>query len=233
MKKYLFTILFLCFFSAILPAAGDGIWAPMDDYIMFEDDTCKAATRPFYMAAGKQGSVTMFRTPLDQTKIKTFPNGTEFRISYICGKGKNLWASVQGTRMAGEKMFTEGSNGLAGYIPFSDLVQSYDAEEFAKDHANQIRPFDEKNYDFYSGGDFVLWSTPNSGIQIQYIPSDTVALLCDFMEESDGQYKRYQFGGIYTDEKGNRWVEFTYNFRDHGWFDLDRKTEGGIRKFQW
>ena len=229
MKKIEILMLFFCLLGVALSAEADGIWAPFDEYIIANDNSCEIQQRPYFLASGKNGSVTAMKTPLDRTPIKTYPNGTEFKISYVCGKGNNRWAAIQAVRMSGKVVFTEVPNGINGYIPYGDLVRSYDSEEFTKDHKKQIQKFDEKKYNFCSSGPFVLWSAPNSGVQIQYITSDMISMLCEFMRTSGGQYKRYEFGGTYKDEKGNRWVEFTYNYQDHGWFCLDQMTKGGVK----
>ncbi len=236
MKKSEILMFVLLLFGMVLPAYADGIWAPMDEFIMNSwdpkyDMTCLDQKRPYFHGAGEDGSVTAMKTPLDKTPVHTWPNDTEFRISYVCGKGSNLWGAVQSVRLAGETVFTDvpEESGVGGYIPLKDLVISYDTESFTRSHEKEIRPFDEKHYDFCSAGEFALWMVPNSGVQIKFVTAEEISMLCKFMKESDGAYKRYSFGGTYTDEEGKRWAEFTYNGREHGWFCLDRMTEGGVR----
>jgi hypothetical protein len=229
MNKIEILVLAFCLLAMVLPAAADGIWAPIDEYIIANDQSCNEQERPYFFAAGKQGSVTAMKTPLDRRPVNTWPNDTEFRISYVCGKGKDLWAVVQSVRSQGQTDFTEAKDGIGGYIPLSDLKPSYDTVDFTKEHAKEIKPFDEKKYNFCKAGEFALWMTPNSGAQIKYVTADEVAMLCRMMEESGGVYKRYKFGGTYTDKQGKRWVEFTYNYREHGWFCLDQMTKGGVK----
>ena len=233
MKKTVVFFLMFALLAAVLPAAADSVWMPMDDYFMTtwdpsSDNTCEYLERPFYMAAGKDGYVTAVRTPLDRTPLKTYPNGTEFQITFVCGTDNDLWGAVESVRPYGEVAFHEDYKGESGYIAFGDLVRAYDAEAFINDHASEIHAFAENGYDMCSGGDFVLWSAPNSGVQIEYVKKDYISYLCmDYAP--DAEYKMFNYGGYYIDEYGNRWVEATLRRTwEHGWFCLDRMTDGGI-----
>ena len=229
----LFAVVF-ALLTAIMPVLADSVWTPMDDYFMDtwqpeSDNTCEYQERAYYLAAGERGYVTAVKTPVDQTRVNTYPNGTEFKIAFVCGKGENLWGAVEAVRPNGKTEFAEDWQGQSGYIAFGDLVRAYDSEAFSEDHQNEIQPFDESSYDFCSAGEFVLWQAPNSGVQVEYVSEDYLGFMCmDWEPESD--YKMYHFGGTYVDPDGNRWVEATLRkVTEHGWFCLDAMTEGGVK----
>ena len=48
--------------------------------------------------------------------------------------------------------------------------------------------------------------------------------------DPDAEYKMYHYGAFYIDPDGKRWVEVTLRRSyEHGWFCLDRMTDGGIK----
>lgn len=236
MKKISILLTVFCLFAAVLSAAADSVWIPMDDYFMDawkpdSDNSCKSQDRVFYLAAGEKGYVTAVKTPLDLTPVKTYPNGTEFKITFVCGKGENLWGAIEAVRMPGETVFTEDWQGTSGYIAFRDLVQSYDTEAFKEDHSKELVSFGKDDYDLCSGGEFVLWQTPNSGVQIEYVFKDYITYMCiDYAGDTITDNKLFSFGAFYEDPNGNRWVEVTLRREwEHGWFCLDAMTEGGVK----
>ena len=233
MKKYLVFLLFILM-AAALPVTADSVWMPMDDYFMDtwnpdSDNTCEFQDRPFYLAAGEKGYVTSVKTPLDHTEVKTYPNGTEFKIAFVCGSGRNLWGAIEAVRMNGETVFTEDWAGTSGYIAFNDLTRSYDSAAFTEVHAAEIYPFDEDDFDFCAGNEFVLWTAPNTGVQMEYVSSDYIGYLC-MDRDPEADYKLFTYGGTYQDPNGDNWVEVTLRREsEHGWFNLDHLTEGGIK----
>ena len=234
MKKIFMLAAVFCLLTAVMPVLADAVWTPMDDYYWElwqtnSDEACRFQDRAFYLAAGDRGYVTSVKTPLDQTRVNSYPNGTEFKITFVCGKGDNLWGAVEAFRPEGEKEFIRDWQNPIGYINFNDLVRAYDTYAFSEDHQDEIRPFDGSGYDYCSAGDFVVWQTPNSGVQVEYVYSDYVDSLCTDQGLWSG-YGMFTFGGIYVDPDGKRWVEVTLR-RDpeHGWFCLDAMTDGGVR----
>ena len=232
MRKYGIFCLIILILAVVLPAMADSVWMPMDDYFMDpwkpdSDNTCDFQERPYYLAAGEKGYVTAVKTPLDQTHINSYPNGTEFKIAFVCGSGNNLWGAVEAVRTNGETVFKEDWQGTSGYISMSDLVRAYDSDAFVEDHRESVYAFDESAYDLCSSGEFVVWETPNSGVQMEYISQDYLSYLCmEFNEE----YKPFHFGGFYYDLDGNRWVEVTLRRpSERGWINLDSPTSGGVK----
>lgn len=234
MKKTAVLAAVFCLLTVILPVLADSVWTPMDDYFMEtwrseNDNTCKYQERTSYLAAGERGYVTAVKTPLDLTKVNSYPNGTEFKIAFVCGKGDNLWGAVEAVRRTGQTDFTEDWSGESGYIAFSDLVRAYDSEAFWEEHQDEIEPFDGSGYDFCSAGEFVMWEAPNSGVQLEYVSEGYISYMC-IDSDYPSEYKMYRFGGTYLDPDGNRWVEVTLRkSTEHGWFCLDHMTEGGVK----
>ena len=234
MKNLIMLAVVFVLMAACLPASADSVWMPMDDYFMDtwnpeSDNTCDFQERAYYLAAGESGYVTAVKTPLDQTPINSYPNGTELKITFVCGKGDNLWGAVEAVRPNGQIEFTEDWQGQSGYIAFSDLVRSYDWQAFSEDHQNEIHPFDESGYDFCSAGEFVLWQAPNSGVHLEYVSEDYVGYMCMDLDPSY-DYRMFRFGSTYVDPAGDRWVEVTLRREtEHGWFCLDHMTEGGVK----
>ena len=226
MKKYLILIFAFLMLSVVLPAAADSVWMPMDDYFMDtwkpeSDNTCESQERPYFLAAGENGYVTAVRTPLDTTPINTYPNGTDFKITFVCGKGNNLWGTIEAVRKNGESSFTEDWKGESGYIAFNDLVRSYDYQAFIEDHVNELASFGKDDYDLCSSDEFILWQTPNSNVQIEEVSKDYISYMCmDFDPNSD--YHMFNYGAFYRDPEGKRWVEIELRRSwEHGWFCLD------------
>ena len=232
MKKISILAVVFCLLLAALPAGADSVWTPMDDYFMDawdpqSDNTCGHESRPYYLAAGEAGYVASIKTPLNMTILNIYPNGTEFKISFICGKGNNLYGAVEAVRMPGKAAFIEDWRGESGYIPMKDLIRSFDADAFREAFASDIEPFDGESLDFCGLGEFVLWTAPNSGSQLEYVDRDYLGYLCMDVDPGSG-YKMFHFGDSYTDPDGKVWVELTLRrISEHGWICLDRLTEGG------
>lgn len=226
MKKNLILLFVFLMLAAVLPAAADSVWMPMDDYFMDtwspdSDNTCVSQERPFYLAAGENGYVTAVKTPLDPTPVSTYPNGTEFKIAFVCGKGDNLWGTIQAVRKNGEETFTEDWRGESGYVAFKDLVRSYDYQAFIEDHIQELSSFGKDDYDLCGGGEFILWQTPNSAVQLEKVSKDYISYMC--MELSpDSDYRMFRFGASYRDPEGRLWVEIKLRqVWEHGWFCPD------------
>ena len=231
MKTHFLIIVFLLI-TVVLPAAADSIWTPVDDYFMEtwdpnSDNTCGAESRPFYMAAGEQGYVTAVQTPLNRMELNIYPNGTEFKIAFICGKGKDLWGAVEAVRLNGETTFTEDWYGHSGYIAMNELVRAYDSEVFQEMNCNSLYGAYDELFDFCSAEEIVLWSYPNSGIQLEYLDKSYMEYLCmDFGTD----YRMYHYGPYYVDQDGNTWIEVTLrSATEEGWFCPNRLIEGGVR----
>ncbi len=236
MKKHIFLITVFILLSAVLSAMADSVWMPMDNYFMDtwkpeSDNTCEHQQRPLYMAAGEKGYVTAVKTPLDLTPVNTYPNGTEFKIAFVCGKGDSLYGAVEAVRLNGAVTFTEDWKGESGYIAFSDLVRAYDSDAFKEEHLKDLVSAGEDDFDFCSGKDFVLWQTPNSGVQIEYVSEDYIKYLCmDYDESIPPEHRMFRFGAFYRDPDGNRWVEATLRQQwEHGWINLDQPVENGVK----
>ena len=136
MKQFGIFCLIFVVLAAALPVMADSVWMPMDDYFMntwepSSDSTCEYVHRRTFMAAGEEGFAVAVKTPLDQTPIATYPNGTEFIVDFFCGIGDEKWGTIRSTRYPGENTFTEDYTGQSGYIAKRDLIQAYDTDSFS------------------------------------------------------------------------------------------------------
>ena len=236
MKRSFVLVLVFLFTFIVFPAAADMVWTPMDDYFMEtwdpeSDQTCDYQARPYYLAAGEKGYVTAVKTPLDPTPLKTYPNGTYFKITFVCGKGEDRWGTIEAVRLPNEIAFTEDWKGESGYIAFGDLVRAYDTEAFIEANGPEIHAFAEDGYDMCKGDEFVLWLAPNSGVQMQYVTKDYISYLClDHCVDCDPSDRIYSYGAFYIDPEGKRWVDVTLRREtERGWFCLDDLTGGGVK----
>ncbi len=233
MKKYGLLCLIFLALAAVIPAAADSVWMPMDDYF-FEtwnpesENTCESQTRKIFLAAGEDGYVTAVRTPLDHTELKTYPNGTEFQIDFICGVGDDLWGTVRSVRLPGENVFTEDYTGASGYIPRKDLVHAYDSDAFTELHSNSIFGFTDDFNPCEPHFPFVIWSYPGSGVQLSLVSDSVLDWFChDWGWNSE--YYPLQFGPIYYAEDGTRWVH-VHQLKPNtfGWLNYDDPMAGAI-----
>lgn len=223
--------LLLMIFAVVLPAAADSVWMPMDDYFMDtwkpeSDNTCESLARQMFMASGKDGFVTAVRTPMDPAPLKTYPNGTEFLMNFMCGIGNERWGTVRAVRLPGETVFKEDYSGKSGYISQKELIRSFDADAFSEVFADEIRPYDRDDFNVCKPNPFVVWSYPNSGVQLEVI---TEGILQYYCHEFYPEYFPIHMDRIYTDPAGVRWVRVEAGrplYR--GWLNLDSPMEGAV-----
>ncbi len=228
--KNLFCLL-LILFAAVLPAAADSVWMPMDDF--FEDtwkpeseNTCVSLHRQMFMAAGESGFVTAVRTPLDLTPVASYPNGTEFLVNFMCGVGKDRWGTIRAVRLPGETLFKEDYAGKSGYIPEKDLVQAFDADAFSELYADEISPYSQDDFNVCKPNPFAIWTYPGSGVQLDVI---TESILKYYCHDFDPEYFPIRMDRIYTDPDGVRWVGVEAGRPlCRGWLNLDNPMEGAV-----
>ena len=193
MKKYMILSLVFVLLAAVISASADSVWSPIDDYF-FEtwkpesENTCEFQERQTFMAAGEDGYVTAVRTPLDHTELKQYPNGTEFLMNFVCGVGDDRWGTIRAVRLPGESVFTEDYTGQSGYIARKDLVRAYDTYAFTEMNCNSIFGYTEPYFDPCDPPyPFVIWSYPNSGVQLGVVTESSLDWFCHEFEPG-GQY---------------------------------------------
>ena len=230
-----FTILYLIFLllAAVFPAAADSVWTPVDDYF-FEtwqpesDAACESQKRPAFIAAGEEGFVVAVKTPLDQTPVATYPNGTEFLINFFCGIGEDQWGTVRAVRYPGQTTYREDWTGTSGYIAKKDLARAYDSESFSLLNAGSIKPYTEVFDPCEPRFTFVIWSYPDSGIQLSLVNDMVLDWFCHDREYYP-EYQPYQVDRIYTAADGTRWLSVHQDKPDTwGWLNLDHPMDGAI-----
>ena len=232
-RTMVFCLLFVLLLSAAA-ASADSVWTPIDDYF-FETwqekngSSCQSVERQTFMAAGEDGFVVAMRTPVDQTPIATYPNGTEFEVSFFCGIGDNQWGTIRSVRFPGQRTFTQDWSGTSGYIAKKDLVQAYDSEAFSLLSSASITDFDASGFDACNTP-FVIWSYPNSGVQLDVVGETMLKYFC-YDYGAGSQYFPVKLGRLYTDPAGVRWVSvhLTKPVTD-GWINLDHPMEGAIEQ---
>ncbi len=232
MRKYGIFCLIILILAVVLPAMADSVWMPMDDYFMDtwnpeSDSKCEYQERPVYMAAGADGYVVSVRTPLDPTPVATYPNGTEFRMTFMCGIGDDRWGTIYAVRLPGEKTFNVDYSGSSGYISEKDLVRAYDTDVFSELNSNSIYGFAEKFDPCDPLTPFAIWSYPNSGIQMDVVTETMLEWLCS--AGYDSEYFPIEVDRIYTDKNSVRWLSVhLMKPETFGWLNLDHPMDGAV-----
>ena len=233
MKKNGILCLLFVLSVTVLSAAADSVWTPMDDYFMEtwnpeNESTCEYQDRQTYMAAGEDGYVTAVKTPLDHWIVNTYPNGTEFMISFMCGIGNDQWGTIRAVRLPGEKVFTEDYTGTSGYIHISELVRAFDTDSFVDLNFNSIYGYADDFDPCDPKTPFVIWSYPNSGVQLSIISEDTLDWFChEFTVGSE--YFPIIVDRYYVEPNGSRWLSVQVTKPNtYGWINAAYPMAGAI-----
>ena len=234
MKKYMILSLFFILLAAAVSVSADSVWMPVDDFFYEtwqpeSEATCEYQKRQIFMAAGQDGYVTAVRTPLDQVPLANYPNGTEFMMNFICGIGDNKWGTIRSYRLPGEKVFTEDYTGQSGYITAKDLVYAYDTYAFTGTNFNSIFGYTEPYFDpCRPMFPFVIWSYPNSGVQLDVVTEGTLDWFCHEYEPGS-QYFPIKADRVYREADGTEWLsvilEKPYTY---GWINMAHPMEGAV-----
>lgn len=233
MKQFGIFCLIFVVLAVALPVMADSVWMPMDDYFMntwnpSSDSTCEYVHRRTFMAAGEEGFAVAVKTPLDQTPIATYPNGTEFIVDFFCGIGDEKWGTIRSIRYPGENTFTEDYTGQSGYIAKRDLIQAYDTDSFTLLNANSISEYTEEFDPCEPRMPFVIWSYPYSGVQLSVVSDSVLDWFCHD-HEMYPDYHPFQADRIYYTPSGTRWLSVHQDKPNtYGWIDLDNPFEGAV-----
>lgn len=214
-KSIIVLFVLLCCVSNVF---ADSIWMPADEYFRESfspesDKTCESVTRDIFTVNAADGKADAFLTPLSNEIVGSYPNGTEIRVSWVCGVGDNRWGSVRAVRYPDEEEFTEDWEGKSGYLRMRDLEQAYDAQAFLEDHADEAQDIPEtQQFDLSDG--FILWRYPGS---------ELIVYTCEkeYLEYLQG-WAPFELKKLWTDEEGTLWgyMEMTRPIVT-GWIDLD------------
>ena len=233
MKKLGVFCLIFVVLAVVLPVMADSVWMPLDDYFMntwdpASDQTCENVSRRTFMAAGANGYAVAVKTPLDQTPIATYPNGTEFIMDFMCGIGDEKWGTVRSVRYPGQNIFTEDYSGQSGYISQKDLVRAYDTDAFAALNFNSITAYTETFQPCREKAPFVIWSYPYSGVQLSLVSDSVLDWFC-YDYESYPDYHPFQADRIYTAPDGTRWLAVHQDKPNtYGWMNMDDPMGGAV-----
>ena len=212
MKKIGLLSLVIIFLINALPAAADVVWTPVDEFLS-KCDYLKV-TRS-YIAAGETGWVEGIDLPSDPSKVRKFPNGTEFPVSAVCGKGEDRWAVIETYRnpWEGDYLWPD-----LCFIPMKDLVLGYDAAVFEEMHRDELRPFKE-DFDFCAQETLEVRLTPDSA----FVLYETAPRKLYGCREVQDFRNYYGIDSVYVDENGDHWVPIKNVFaRQDGWVNISR-----------
>ena len=160
--------------------------------------------------------------------VAYYPNGTEFIIDYFCGIGADRWGTIRAVRLPGETVFREDNTGTSGYIAQNDLVYAFDSDAFVDLNFNSIYGFVDDLNVCEPRFPFVIWTYPNSGVQLEVVTEETLDWFCN-QYDPDSQYFPIRMDRIYHAPDGSRWISvlltrpYTY-----GWLDPDHPMEGAV-----
>ena len=231
MKKDLALCIVFALLIFVLSAAADSVWMPMDDFFAGtwdpeSDAYCGHESNPLYIAAGPEGYVRAVYTPVDQQIVGTYPNGTEFQINFICGVGDDRWGTVYAVRLPGETVFTPDWIGKSGYISLKDLVPACDTDVFTELNSNSIFGYTEEFDPCEPYFPFVIWSYPNSNVQLDIVNEQTLEWFCPMRESG---YFPIRVSTVYKDPDGDRWLSVhLLKPETRGWLNLDHPMEGAV-----
>lgn len=211
MKKVLIIFLLIILAAAVLPAAADVIWTPMDEYL----SNCTYTDEMAFIVADPNGWVPVLDLPPDGKQIGILPNGTEIVTFTFCGPEGEQWSWLKERRLPGKDSFILNQE---GFIPSGSLVPAYDTETFVSQHQEEILPFDGE-YDFCGSVPFPIMKYPNAGVRIYEMDADHLKGCTTGPDIKE----KYHVDRIYTDSEGNRWVTFDLPWGksfEYGWVNI-------------
>ena len=172
--------------------------------------------------------MTAVRTPLDHSELKSYPNGTEFLVNFMCGVGNDQWGTIRSVRLPGETVFKEDYSGTSGYIAKSELVPAFDTDAFVDLNFNSIFGFADDFDPCNPRQPFVIWSYPNSGVQLDVVTEGTLDWFCHEFEP-DSQYFPILIDRVYYEPNGARWLSVTLQKPyTVGWINEAHPMDGAV-----
>lgn len=205
MKKSLifFCALFLVLSALPVTARADIIYAPWDD--AFSEDhreQCDYHNRS-YTAAGPNGDVTAYESPVSARKRATFENGSTLWISYVYTDESGIgWGFVE-----------DWERDVRGWVPMDYLVLIYDGVSFEADYGHLFVEESGAIGAQYAGKTIYFWKYPGS--------SDYV----DVTLSSGADDYRPEYSVVFEDSNGNKWGRCGYYMALKGyWLNLTDPT---------
>lgn len=194
MKRKLLALLtvLLLVVTMATPAFADVIWEPRNSFYELNRDECEYVNRT-YLANGREGYVSITKSPKSSSEILNVSNGTTVYVSFV-------WTAKDGTQWG--IGYPAGVFDKEGWMPLTALAQIYDYRDFEDDHGAEFKDYDGSGDHLteacayaYPGGIYQSklehWGDGNFGL------SDC-------------------FDVLYTDENGLRWsyVGYYYGHRN-------------------
>ncbi|WMJ22847.1 hypothetical protein RBG61_12755 [Paludicola sp. MB14-C6] len=222
MKKRIVSIL-LCLVMILWSGTAvfaDVIWEPQDDFYTKHRSECNHVNRCFY-ANGKDGFVSIYKSPTSAKPFSQAPNKYEFRVSFTyADKNKVEWGVVyypidkDGKPTTLEKIYNHQFN--IGWIKMTEVKLIYDYISFEEEHKADIKEFTESfNHNEYQGN-LVVWDYPNS-------PKKETSFSMDKIREMSNMIT---FSKCYTDKDGVKWGFVPYYMAKRNfWINLSAPTD--------
>lgn len=224
MRKTVFLLVLSVLLLCTVSVMADSVWSPTDDWFFSTwsaegDPACKSIERNLYTVAGKLGFAKAMETPVSNSIVEVYPNGTDLQIAFICGVGNEKWGTVRAVRNADEQTYTEDWEGKSGYIRMEDLEQTYDSISFIDDFSDELLPYKEEDFDPRNSEGFVIWVYPGSYARLFEGNQEFI----DYMNfVYDGDYSPYDMEWVYTDLDGGKWVSmYLHKPYTVGWVYVD------------
>ncbi|MCL2694796.1 MAG: hypothetical protein FWE69_00530 [Clostridiales bacterium] len=145
MKKLLSLFLLLCLFLPTGTALADIIPEPCgDDFYESHRSECVSENR-VYIANGADGSVKLYKSPVDARVMETVENGTKLSVLAIYAGEQGDWGAVGYQKTS--------------WVRMTDVYVTYDAIAFEQEHGSAFVPY---KGDFSFQGDFLIWEYPRA-----------------------------------------------------------------------
>ena len=202
MKRIMRFVCMLLLAAFLLPVTvhADVIYEPFDSFYEQHRQECTYISRN-YTAAGPNGTVTLYESPVDPEVEKTYDNGTVLSVSYSYEANDGaVWACCD-----------NWDDGSTGWVPMEYLELIYDGKSFAEEYGEKFVPVQVAfEAEELTGKTIYFWEYPGSK---DYI---TVEISADY---------RPGFQESYTDENGVEWLRCGYFMGIRGmWVNLHNPT---------
>ncbi|MCL2694795.1 MAG: hypothetical protein FWE69_00525 [Clostridiales bacterium] len=199
MKKLFSLFLLLCLLLPVGTVNADVIVEPWgDDFYDRHRNVCVREDR-LYIANGFDGTVKLYKSPLDARAVETVENGTELYILTIYRGKQDNWGAV--------------GDFETSWVRMTDVYVTYDALAFEREHRSEFVSFAES---VTFSETFLIWEYPRSA---SFVSMDY------WFSNSDGFEETFFFDHIYTDRDGLRWGYIPYMYGQSGWVCLDAPND--------
>lgn len=193
--------LLTAFFTGILllaaRASADVIWEPEDSFYESHSEQCEYENRS-YTAAGPDGEVIVYKSPVSPEVVTKLENGTAFRVSFTY---EDMW---------GICWAVYENDSLTGWVPMDYLEVIYDYISFEEEFGDQILAEEGELDPVPNNTEVHFWNYPGSSV------GHTM---------SSGNVHQLKYFQTYTDKTGRKWGFCRYYMGiKNMWICLDDPT---------